>query len=390
MKKLVLVLLITFHSFLSFGQTSEGVVFDSLTFTEAISKSALVKKPVFVFGYAAWCHFCEEMRDSVLPDPAIGKFYNDHFICIKLDLEKEGLELNKMLRARNFPTLVYYNQKGEMLHRSAGKKNKSDFWQLGKDALDSTKQLRTISHRYRDGKLNPKETLEYFRLVEKAGMDNQPLVNNYLTGISDEQLFIQPSWRIMYELMKDIDQPCVKRVLDNRDKYAKKYTADSIDNKILTLYNNALMSKMQLMDTNSYNSIINKLKTSEILLADKIIAYAELGKLKMKGQWLDYKIVATKFADEYCNDDYRRLNEISNNFYERVPDKELLLKAEKWSERAVSLMDNYKNNLTLGSLYFKNGKTDQAKKVLEHAVEIGNKANVDTKPASILLRRLNN
>ena len=390
MKKIVLVLLITFHTLLGVGQTSSGIVFDSLTFTEAISKSATIKKPVFIFGYASWCHFCEEMRDSVLSDSSIGKFYNENFVCIKLDLEKEGLELNKILRARNFPTLVYYNQNGEMLHRSAGKKSKSDFIQLGKDALDSTKQMRTISLKYRDGKLNPQETLDYFRLVERAGMDNQPLVNNYLTGISDEQLFIQPSWRILYELLKDIDQPCVKRVLDNRDKYAKKYTADSIDNKILTLYNNVLMSKVQLMDTNSYNSIISKLKTSEVPLASKIVAYAEISKMKQKAQWLDYKIAATKFVDEYCNDDYRRLNEIANNFYERIPDKELLLKAEKWSERAVSLMDNFKNNLTLGTLYFKNGKNDMAKKVLEHAIEIGNKSNIDTKQATFLLRRLNN
>lgn len=390
MKKIVIILLITLQSILSFGQENRGVKFDSLTFNEAIGKSVLLKKPVFVFGYASWCHFCEEMRDSVLTDSIIGKFYNEHYVCIKVDLEKEGLELNKILRARNFPTLVYYNQNGEMLHRSAGKKSKSDFLQLGQDALDSTKQLRTISFKYRDGKLNPKETLEYFRLVEKAGMDNQLLVNNYLTGISDEQLFIQPSWRIMYELLKDIDQPCVKRILENRDKYAKKYTSDSIDNKILTLYNNFLMSKLQLLDTNSYNSIINKLKTSEISIAAKIIAYTEINSMKMKGQWLDYKIAATKFADEYCNDDYRRLNEIANNFYERVPDKELLFKAEKWSERAVNLMDNYKNNFTLGSLYFKNGKNEQAKKVLEHAIEIGNKANVDTKQATYLLRRLNN
>jgi tetratricopeptide (TPR) repeat protein len=150
------------------------------------------------------------------------------------------------------------------------------------------------------------------------------------------------------------------------------------------------MSKVQLLDTNSYNSIINKLKTSEVPLAAKIIAYAEISSMKFKAQWLDYKIAATKFADEYCNDDYRRLNEIANNFYERIPDKELLLKAEKWSERAVQLMDNYKNNFTLGSLYFKNGKNDQAKKVLEHAIEIGNKANIDTKQATFLLRRLNN
>jgi thioredoxin-related protein len=390
MKKFAVVLLITLESIMSFGQTSQGIKFDSLTFNQALAKSAIVKKPVFVFGYATWCHFCEEMRDSVLTDSTIGIYYNEHFVCIKTDLEKEGLELNKILRARNFPTLVYYNQNGEMLHRSAGKKSKSDFMQLGKDALDSTKQLRTISFKYRDGKLNPKETLEYFRLVEKAGMDNQPLVNNYLSGISDEQLFIQPSWRIMYELLKDIDQPCVKRILENRDQYAKKYTADSIDNKILTLYNNVLMSKVQLLDTNSYNSIINKLKTSEVPLAAKIIAYAEISSMKFKAQWLDYKIAATKFADEYCNDDYRRLNEIANNFYERIPDKELLLKAEKWSERAVLLMDNYKNNFTLGSLYFKNGKNDQAKKVLEHAIEIGNKANIDTKQATFLLRRLNN
>jgi thioredoxin-related protein len=368
---------------------NKGLQFQELSYEQALQKSAAEKKPVFLFGYATWCHFCEYMKDSVLITEAVGNFYNQNFICIKIDLEKEGKSLNqKTIRAKSFPVLLFMNAQGEMLHRVTGKKDAQDFLQIGNDAIDSTKQLRTFIYKYRDGKLSPQQTYEYFKMIDRAGMDNQPLINNYLTLIPEEKLTATYSWKIMYELFRDIEQPCMKVVLDHRADYTAKYTADSIDNKIMGLYINALMNKVQMLDSNGYTSIQEKLRASKIDLAEKIIAFADLNKMKMKGEWEAYFRNAVLFVDQYAKNDYRRLNDIAYNVFEKAYDKDLLRKAEGWSKTAVTLMDTYKNNYTLACLYYRNEKYNEARTVLYHAIDLATKQGMEPKQALQLISRL--
>ena len=368
---------------------NKGLQFQDLSYEQALQKSAAEKKPVFLFGYATWCHFCEYMKDSVLITEAVGNFYNQNFICIKMDLEKEGKNLNqKTIRAKSFPVLLFMNAQGEMLHRVTGKKDAQDFLQIGNDAIDSTKQLRTFIYKYRDGKLSPQQTYEYFKMIDRAGMDNQPLINNYLTLIPEGKLTATYSWKIMYELFRDIEQPCMKVVLDHRADYTAKYTADSIDNKIMGLYINALMNKVQMLDSNGYTSIQGKLRASKIDLAEKIIAFADLNKMKMKGEWEAYFRNAVLFVDQYAKNDYRRLNDIAYNVFEKAYDKDLLRKAEGWSKTAVTLMDTYKNNYTLACLYYRNEKYDEARTVLYHAIDLATKQGMEPKQALQLISRL--
>lgn len=368
---------------------NKGLQFQDISYEQALQKSAAEKKPVFLFGFATWCHFCEYMKDSVLPTEAVGNFYNQNFICIKMDLEKEGKNLNqKIIRAKSFPVLLFMNSQGEMLHRVTGKKDAQDFLQIGSEALDSTKQLRTFAYKYRDGKLSPLQTYEYFKMVDRAGMDNQSLINNYLTLIPEDKLTATYSWKIMYELFRDIEQPCMKLVLDHRADYTAKYTADSIDNKIMGLYINALMNKVQMLDSNGYTSIQEKLRASKIDLAEKIIAFADLNKMKMKGEWEAYFRNAVLFVDQYAQNDYRRLNDIAYNIFEKAYDKDLLRKAEGWSKKAVTLMDTYRNNYTLACLYYRNEKYDEARTVLYHAIDLATKQGMEPKQALQLISRL--
>jgi thioredoxin-related protein len=387
MKKII-ILFLTVLSSLFVNAQDKGIQFQPLSYEQALIKSKEVNKPVFLFGYANWCHYCEAMKDSVLPLEAVGDFYNKNFVCIKLDLEKEGKQLNQKLRARNFPTMVFFNSDGEMLHRLSGKKDAQDFIQLGKDALDTTKQLRTYIYKYRDGKLTPQQTWDYFKMVDRAGMDNQPLISNYLTLIPEDKLTSATSWRIMYDLFRDIEQPCMKTVMDHREAYAKVYTADSIDNKIIGLYSNALMMKVQMVDTNGYNSIIGKLKASKLDLADKIVAFSDLNRCRLKGQWDEYYKIALEFVDKFAKDDYRRLNDIAFNFSEHCNDRELLSKAEGWAQHAVELMDSYRNNYTLGCVYYRGEKYAQARKALNHAIELAVKNGTDPKQALQLMGKI--
>ena len=129
-------------------------MFRELTFDQAIEASKKEGKMVFMHGYASWCHYCIYMVDSVYPDSAVGAFYNQHFISIKSDLEKDGAELNKRLKSHTFPTLLFFDSTGQVVHRAAGRHFKPLFMELGREAIEPRRQLRTWLNVYNDGKVS--------------------------------------------------------------------------------------------------------------------------------------------------------------------------------------------------------------------------------------------
>jgi len=371
------------------GQNNEGINFRTASFDEAIALSKSEKKPIFLHAFASWCHYCEYMTDSVYSKKEIGDFYNRNFICIRMDMEKEGRELNKKLKVRTFPTLVYFDYRDiVMMHRIAGKRSAEEVLQTGKDALDSTKQLRTYEKKYYNKTAKAEEILTYFRMLDKAGLDNQAPINAYLMNIDVNEMLKPVNWRIMYDLFREADMPAFQKVIENKKYYAEKYSADSIDNKIISVYNYALMNRVQQLDSAGYENIINKLRNSNLDLRDKIISYAELNKVKMKSEWLRYEELAIPFIEKYCMNDYRRLNEVAANFYERVGHRESLLKAEDWARKAVTMADNVRHNHTLAGLCYKLGKKTEALQAAKHAIELGQQKGVDVKQTVLLLEKI--
>lgn len=392
MKKTSLLFLFLLLQQLLPAQTPEkkgGIEFRNISFGDAILAARQEKKPIFMHAYASWCHFCQAMVDSVYTQKAAGDYYNKNFICIKVDMEKEGREMNKKLKVQNYPTHIFFEPTSiVMVHRVAGKKDLAEFLEAGHDALDTTKQLRTYEQKYYNKTGNTQDILTYFRMLEKAGLDNQVPISTYLGSLPDPKLLDYDNWRIMYDLFKDVEMPAFQKVMLNRSAYKEKYTADSIDNKIISLYNSALMTRIQKLDTLGYKNMIEKLGKSGLDLSEKIIAFAELNKSKLRSDWKRYQIEAVPFVEKYCKDDYRRLNEIAYNFYERVYDKAMLAKALEWSKEAVKIQNTIRNNYTLACLHYKLGNRNEAETACKLTIEMAKQAGVDQKQPLLLLDKI--
>lgn len=381
----IITLLLFFPIFKSLAQ--QGIQFRNLSYNEALAASAKENKPVFLHAYASWCHLCEYMRDSVYTNPSVGEFFNARFINIRIDMEKEGKELNRKFKAANFPTLIVLDSSGNTIHRIAGKKNAQDFLQFGIDAFTPERRLSTYEQRFKSGQITPMQAYVYFGMLRRAGLDNQAAINFYFDKIPDTDFVLQPYWRILYEQFSDVERPLMDRFVRMREPLIAVYTADSVDNRILTSYNNSLMQKVQKLDSLGYQEQLRKLKSKNDPLYDKICAYAEISRMKLLSNWQEYIRLAPAFVDQYCKTDYRRLNDISQTFYERCNDQEQLKQAVKWSEKAVQLMDNYRNNHTLAALYYKTGKKDAAKNAAEHAITMA-KGEMENRQTTLLLEKI--
>ena len=121
MKKIVVACISLFYfANLVKADTINGILFRHITFQEALSLAKKENKMVFLHGFADWCGHCKTMAETVYLDSALGVFYNANFVCIKLDMEKEGKELARSYRITKYPGLLFLDASGNIVHRTTG------------------------------------------------------------------------------------------------------------------------------------------------------------------------------------------------------------------------------------------------------------------------------
>ncbi|MCX6291330.1 MAG: DUF255 domain-containing protein [Bacteroidetes bacterium] len=364
-----------------------GIHFRALTFEQALAAAKAENKPLFIHGFADWCHYCEYMKDSVYPDKEVGEYYNSHFVCIKMDMEKEGKELNKTIKSHTFPTFLFFDTNGELMHRAAGRRYKNPFLDLAQEALEPRRQMRTFKKKYDSGTASPYEVQFYFRMMETSGMDAQLLLSDYLGKQPDSTFTNANNWKIFYDIMKDPMLPVMRRILGNKKALESIYTADSINNKLINLYNSYLTQFVQMLDSAGYEKAKQQVRrTNGLDIADKICAFADLNKLKMKSEWTAYQTEGKKFVEHYAMNDPKRLIDVAGVFYEHFnSDKEMMSLAEQWLQQSVKLADRYKANHLLASVQFILGKKEQALVTANHAVEVAKRDNNDYRQTTQLI-----
>jgi hypothetical protein len=138
-----------------------------------------------------------------------------------------------------------------------------------------------------------------------------------------------------------------------------------------------------------YNKIKAELTASGLKESEKIILKADLYRYKNLKDWTNYAKTAITYTDKYSMNSASELNAMAWNFYEKVEDRELLSHAEGWAKHAVELDPNYANTDTYAAVLYKLGKTDEAKKQANIAIDLAKKENTDYKETQQLLDKMN-
>jgi thioredoxin-related protein len=110
-----------------------------MSFEEAVAKSKLEPKKMFIDVYTHWCGWCKKMDASTFKDPAIVKYMNDKYYAVKLDAETHDtihfFDKTFIYKAENktneiaisllngqmsYPSFVFLDEKFNMLSPLAG------------------------------------------------------------------------------------------------------------------------------------------------------------------------------------------------------------------------------------------------------------------------------
>ena len=146
---------------------SQGMNFFQGSYKQVIEEAKKQNKIIFIDFYTKWCGPCRVMAKKIFPLPEVGKFYNENFICYKVDAEVgEGPELKKKYNVKYYPTFLFVDAKGKVVHKgsSVGSGDKKGFIRLGKLVLgDDVKDWAWYQAEYKKGNRSVEFLKKYFK-----------------------------------------------------------------------------------------------------------------------------------------------------------------------------------------------------------------------------------
>lgn len=391
----VISLLFLFLCVLSAASISaQGIDFqsDTMRWQAVLDKAKKENKIVFVDAYTTWCGPCKRMAKDVFPQKAVGDVYNAAFVNVKMDMEHgEGPEVAQRYSVRAYPTYLFVDGNGDLVHRGLGAMPTDKFIAVGQAATNPETQFFALKKKYENGEKSP-NFLKNFAITcsdaqEQALTDE--VANAYLKTQKD--LSTDENVDFIYRFAKKLDSDAFQYWLKNRGVFERKFgklqAEADLDERLITAvgkpFFNAQKKEVDMTKAREF-----ALKNTPSDVSERILSLLTLQNFEMKGDVAGILAQASSHLEKYPSNNPNQLNDFAWFFYENAVEKALLEKALTWSLKSVELSDVYPYNDTAASLYYKLGNKEKAKEMAEKAIKLAKDRNEDSAETQVLLKKI--
>lgn len=383
MSKWTLSLLLIMATQMSFAQ---GIKFSEGSWDEIKTKAKEEGKPIFVDAYAVWCGPCKWMAKNVFTDEAVGDFFNEEYITYKFDMEKgEGPAFAEEHRVSAYPTLLYFNSDGELVHKTIGAYDANKLLEAAKNALDPEQQIFTLKKKYEGGEKSPEFLLRYAKGLTDANEDATAVATEYLNTKDDWT--DETTFKLIVAVFADYKTPIFEKIMKEQDKYVKALGQEAMNEYINYSFATGMQEAIYSNSASDKSKLEADMKKYIPKQANKMIAKFNYYYHGMKGSSKTFKY-AKKYFSKYC-DDWEELNEVAWALYEDENTSKSQLKTGlSWAQKSVALSRNFFNLDTYACLLYKAEDYKLAKEIAEDAIKLGKGASMDTAETENILKAI--
>jgi thiol-disulfide isomerase/thioredoxin len=399
MKKFLLVVffIITLTTSNGFSQNRK-IQFVEKPWSEILEMAKTEKKLIFLDAFASWCGPCKWMAANMFTNDTIADYFNSTFICVSIDMEKgEGTQLRTKYEVKYYPTLLFINETGEVVHKKVGAARRAeDYISMGKTALDPNENLSAYMKRFNAGE-NSDAFIQVLMLrLSDAYMPVQPVLQKYFAGKNDAEMQSRSSWTIIKNYVNDMNLPQFDYLVRHQHDYARLYGKDSVDGKISEIYLNALMKQTRTARATDtmYNALKKKILESGFDRAPAVIFTSDLTLYQMRRQNQQFLDLAYEGVEKYYGTDYNMLNTTAWYVLQickegKVTDSlKYLEKAKGWAKKSISIKNDPMNNDTYAALLFYTGQTKEAIMYEEVAISLAKEKSVSSAEYEASLKKM--
>ncbi|MFT5833297.1 MAG: thiol-disulfide isomerase/thioredoxin [Cognaticolwellia sp.] len=358
------------------------MTFNEDDWSSILAEAKAQNKIVFVDAYTTWCGPCKMMSAQVFPDTKVGEFYNSNFINTKIDMEKgEGIDLAKKYNVRAYPTFLFVNGDGELVHRGIGFRPSAAFISLGEAASDPDLQLLGLKNRYKKGEREGTFMINYAAALQDGGMDVSEVSDEYLESV---MTYDTPKiMEFIYNTTTKPSQKGFKIMSENLADFYKELGKEKVQSRMEYALQRAYFDDMDKMSA-AYKSFFPT--DSDRLIAKYKVTYYMYS--RDEGANAKFAEAAITYLDKYESGDANELNSIAWHTFETTEDEALLKKACGWAEKSVKLEPSYYNMDTMANICFKLGKKRKAKKWAKKTIVAAEKQGESGAETKELLKQI--
>ena len=382
---------------------SQGIEFFKGTFNEALTKASNEGKLVFVDFYATWCGPCKQMAEKVFPDEELGKYMNEKFVCLQIDVEKEGWqkEVAEKYNVTVLPTLVFFKLDSTVASRLAGAREKAELLNAAKVARGEELSFEKLYDRAK----SKKDLADMQNLLKQApeyvgglqGMEAQKWIvrvekmyNEYVKAKMGPDFINKEDLAIVNRFNKKNvkDDAVMEFITKNLNTYLEKLgEAPGI---LLVEYNNNIIGDLAKAGKNEYKKYLDRIQGDlkaayDIMPTGNKLTPYEKFKYYYDGMYLlSYKKDVPSYVklmgkyietmgDQMGANDY---GEIAQNMYQMTKGKltnDQLGQLKNWLVKALQ----YDNIVLLDKINLL-GDTHKALKQYDEAKEAYNQAYMES------------
>lgn len=371
-------------------KAQEGMQFFHGTWEELKAEAKKQNKPIFMDAFTTWCGPCKRMSANVFPQPAVGEFYNKNFINYKLDMEKgEGPAIAKQFNVAFYPTYLFFNANGELIHRASGAKGPEDFIKDGKTAIDPNASLYGQINRFKNGDRDPafmQGLLSNLGNLD-AGMQKDVL-DIYWKGKNLSEIGEKNNWAIFRDYDNDILGERFTYVYKNRAALSEKLGKNEVEGILINKAGPQMQTALETGNEQLFNRVNEVLKLSDKKEIKKFNANSEVLFLLVKKDMKAFNKLALVYVNDHIANSAEDLNLLAWAVYQHSDDKDALAKAEGWAKKSVDLKKNFANTDTYASLLYKNKKYKEAEAMANESIKLANANGEDTTATKQLLEKI--
>jgi len=347
-----------------------GIKFFKGTLKEAQELAASEHKLIFMDAYASWCGPCKRMAKDVFTDETVAAFYNKHFINLKIDMEKgEGPQLASKYRVRSYPTLLFIDEKGTVVHAAKGGRPADQFIGLGKLALSKNDNSAEYTKQYEEGDRSPSLLKAYAYALLNGAKPAMKIANEYIK--TQETLDSPENIEFLYDFANDADAKIFDLMVDKKSAVIGLKSKSLYEEKVKTACNTTIKKAVEYKMESLFDLAKKKMKVAQPKFYKEYCLLAPIQYAAAQENQENYVRYVDKYLKKYGQKNAMLLHQYAATFLRQFNQKNLLEKAAVWSKKACEIDHQKKYLKTYAALLQKLGKVAESKEILDKIKALG-------------------
>ena len=190
-------------------------------------------KLIFFDAYTTWCGPCKVMARDVFTRDKVADLFNNKFVNAKYDMEKgEGIALKDKYEVSAYPTYLFINGDGEVVHKIVGSMTANEFINEANKALNPESTMYGLAKSFEASGHSEASAIAYLDAIKKAyESEKMSIVSKmYFDTLEKSTLLDEHNWKLALKYLNNPSSEAFSYLYNNMSKLKETYKVSEVNN----------------------------------------------------------------------------------------------------------------------------------------------------------------